>query len=71
MSPELVLKEWQSEFDLSQAQANLLQMLYQRRMSTPNTPLRMSKQELDVLREQGEAGFDASRRLLESIGISI
>lgn len=68
---ETAIMEWQEYYELAPAHIDLIRLLFNRKMTTPDQPILLSKQELAIIKRNGDEGLDDSRELLAAIGIII
>ena len=62
---------WESEYELSGAYVALLRTLFERRMTTPDGTVPVTREERMALTAAGEDGLEESRALLAAIGIAL
>jgi hypothetical protein len=68
METDVAIAEWQSQYELSTHQVDVIHSLFQRRISTPNWHVALRDNELRALTVGGIEGLTASLELLAGIG---
>jgi hypothetical protein len=66
---DAAIEEWQSEYELLPAQVELARSLLHQKVSDPNTPIRLNKEEQSVIINTVATGVAESRELFESVGV--
>ena len=69
LETDAAIAEWQSNYELSFAQVDLLRSLFTRKIADPNIPIVLNNQEKYVVVTDGAEGVAESRELFKSIGI--
>lgn len=71
LEPERALEAWRAYYDLDDARVTLVWSLFQRRIARPHERLRLTPDERAVLTQDGDAGLNDVRELLDGIGIDV
>jgi len=69
LSTDEAIDAWGEDCELPDAQIDLLRSLLYRKLSFPNQPIRLDRNEQEILVSEGDQGLDNSIHLLSSIGI--
>ena len=69
--PEAAIVQWTEYHDLSDAQSNLLRVLYTRRVEVKDSEVILGKRECAALAHKGADGIEESRELLAAVGIKL
>ena len=66
---DTAIEEWQSEYEISPKQIELVRSLFQRKMTNPYLPIQLNRQEQDVVVNHSATGIVESRELFKNVGI--
>jgi hypothetical protein len=67
--PVAAIKEWQTEYQMSSSQVNLMKSLFERRIAYPNQQIFLNDWEQDILTSSGMEGLTESQELLAAVGV--
>jgi hypothetical protein len=71
MDTDDAIEEWEANYEMSPSQVSLMRSLFERKIATPNSPISLNNDELNLLLSDDGEGLDESRELLGGIGIIV